>query len=240
MKNTLLALALFSFSTSSYAIVDWTSSDELSVLQTGGNTSTKSYGLKSKNKLVPQSFKKLAFDLDFSYMLSKSNDTINEEKWDVKASHERKLNKKYGLQIAEYIEANRFAGIRRRYNTDLGLKYTISEKKERKFFVEGGYRYTIEETTSPDSEETKSSKGRLFTSYQQQVNENLVAGMTAEYIPNFDINEDYIINLEPALTTKMTKTFSLKVSYKWSYDNQPVGDNTKRDYVLTTGVLATF
>jgi putative salt-induced outer membrane protein len=229
----LLASLLFSFS----AYAEFHSEDEVSTVQTGGNTDLKTYLLKSKNSYQ---WTNHVFGVNGSYTYGESSKLRSAERWDAMARFDRALDESLGVYLSEMIEANRFAGIERRYNSDLGLKYTLLQTETNTTAVELGYRYSIEKRKELNSSDLKDSKGRAFGKTEHKFNTNVSFQLAAEYLPNFSRSEDYLMNLDASTSVVLNQTFSLKISYLWSYDNLPAALKGKHDYTLSTGLLAKF
>jgi putative salt-induced outer membrane protein len=84
------------------------------------------------------------------------------------------------------------------------------------------------------------SKARLYAETSHQFNKSVSAKLWMEYIPNFDEGEDYLLNIEPSLTTVLTSILSFKTSYTWNYDNLPSTGKAKADYTLKVSLVAKF
>lgn len=215
----------------------FSSEDEASVIITGGNTNVKTYSLKSINQYK---WKKNTLTLKGSYTYGETDDVTSIEKWDVFLGYERAFNDKLSLYAAELIEAHRYAGYRRRYNSDAGLKWTYYKTEQTNAFFEGGYRYTVEEKTDRSIEYDHDSKGRLYTSIEHKFKDYLTGSFWMEYLPNFTDGNDYLVNFSPALLVRLSKIFSIKMAYLWNYDNEPAPGNRRHDYTYTMGLIAKF
>ncbi|OUR96281.1 hypothetical protein A9Q84_07950 [Halobacteriovorax marinus] len=216
---------------------NFSSEDELSLISTGGNTDSKTFFLKSKN-LVKWSVHEIT--LKGSYTYGESEKVRNLEKWDINLRYDLNVSKKNSLFLGETIEANRFSGFSRRYNSDMGTKHSFIESDTTKLFAEIGYRYTIENKSDNERTKVKESKGRAYLEGNKTLNSTVSSKLWIEWIPNFSNSDKYLMNIEPSISVTLNKVFSFKMAYLWNYDNQPEKDHTKQDYKYTTSLIANF
>ncbi|WP_127716355.1 DUF481 domain-containing protein [Halobacteriovorax sp. HLS] len=234
MKNLFLLVSLL-LSANSFA--QFTSEDEVSLLTTGGNTDVKTYDIQSDNKYI---LDKNSFRMKGHYTFSESETVTNAENWDLTLRFDRALTETIEGFLGQGVESNRFSGFSRRYNSDLGVKYTYLKTTKNETFSELGLRYSIEEDVNDSIADTKDFKGRVYVETKQKFNDSVSGKLWIEYIPNFSESEKYLANIEPSLAVSMTKVFSLKLAYQWNYNNAPPTGNSKTDYKYTTGLLANF
>jgi putative salt-induced outer membrane protein len=233
LRLIFLIISLVSFHVSA----EFSSEDSLSLVQTGGNTNVKTYLAASKNAYT---LGKNIFKLNGKYTYGEAYDVRNAERWDALLRYDRDLTEIYGVYVSEEVIANRFAGIKRRFNTDVGGKYTLYKTEKNKTYAELGYRYTVEKKEDETQADDKDSQGRVFVQTDHKVKKDITARFWVEYIPNFTENSNYLINMEPSAQVALTSIFSLKIAYLWNYDNLPVPGNSKYDYTYTTSLLAKF
>ena len=180
------------------------------------------------------------FKLNGRYSYGEADNVRNLELWNANLRYDRDFTEKYGVYVSQEVLANRFAGVKRRFNSDIGGKYNIYKSDKNTTFAEVGYRYSVEKREDESIEDIKDSQGRVFAQTEQKLKEDISARFWFEYIPNFTESENYLINLEPSTRISLTSMFSLKIAYLWNYDNQPVPGNSKYDYTYTTSLIAKF
>lgn len=229
----LLVLLLLPFS----ALAEFKSEDSVSINLTGGNTELDTYNLSSKNSYK---FKEHSIDFNALYNYGESSGVTVSENWTIGAQYNYPLSKKLDLYIGESVESDRYAGLRRRYNTDLGLKVKIIKTEKTHLNSEIGYRYSIEKYVDKTVADKKSSKGRIFIDGGKEIKKGMTGKMTVEYLHNFSDTDDFILNIEPSMVLTLTSTFSMKTAYIWKYDNQPVPGNKKQDYNFALSLIANF
>jgi putative salt-induced outer membrane protein len=238
-------LILMLLTTSSLVYAKYSNESELSLVQTGGNSSVETYNAKTLNKWEGQ---KRLYTVNGHYTLGMSEQ--NDEKvesarnWSGRGKYEQVLTEHINGFASLQYEGDEFAGYKQRENTDLGGKYIITKSDRFNSFAELGFRYTTERRTSrnDDNEDTFNfSKGRAYYEIAVQLHETLSYKLWIEYLPNFTEPEDYMINFEPSISVMLSQMFSLKTAYKAMYDNVPnIEGNKYTDYTFTTSILAKF
>jgi len=229
----LLSLLLFTLN----AQAKFASEDEVALLSTSGNTDVKTYDVKSKNSYE---WGKNLLSSKGVYTYGETDGKSSAEQWNISLRYDRSYSEKMAVFIAEQIEANRFAGYARRYNSDLGLKRTLVKSDKSTGTAELGLRYVVEEKLARNLKNDEKSNARAFVEYARKLKDDLEIKVFIEYIQSFEQSEDYLVNAEPSLNVHFSKMFSLKMAYLINYDNDPVKGNKKQDTKYTTALLATF
>jgi putative salt-induced outer membrane protein len=235
MKKIMLFAVLFSF-VSGVAQAQYSNESEVSIIVTGGNTDMETYDGKTLNSYVHE---KNTFKLGGHYTYGKSNDAESARNWDVNARYERAFSTVLSGYFASQVEADKFKGFDPRYNEDLGAIYNFINTDLQKLKTEFGYRYVVEKRV--DDTYDHYSALRLYGEYQRQINEGVSASLGLEYLHNIDESKDWMLKGGPSMTVILTRSFSLKLSYLGTYDNQPsVSGNKKFDYEYKTSLVAKF
>lgn len=231
---------------------NWSNESELSIVQTGGNTSLETYNVKSESSLKKD---KRIYSAGGHYTLGAGevedqNDSTKKVKeetarnWDAHFKYEQVLSKKVNGLFAIMYEGDEFSGYKQRENYDLGAKYKINQSDEFSSFVELSLRFTTERTlirNTDDEDVFNDNKGRFFYEFKKDANTGLSYRLWAEYIKNFTRSDDYLVNFEPSVAFTLSNTFSIKMAYKGMYDNEPATEGNKyMDWQYTTSLLAKF
>ena len=233
MKMLIITILLFS----GIATAAIKNESELSMIQSGGNSEVMTANGKST---ILYKWPKNAIQFGGHYTYGESKNFVSARNWDALTRYEREMTSKLSLVGGEIIEGNEFVRIKARYNTDLGAKYFHLKDPGKIFFTELVYRYAIEDRYDP-LDNSFEHKGRLYNEFEHKYAENMKYSFWLEYVPNFNNGEDYLVNGEISLTSIISSTFSLKVSYKGQYDNRPASDELKNyDFISTTGLVANF
>lgn len=238
MKKLLLVGSLL-LGTLSFA-AEFTHESELGVVITGGNTNTEVISARTLNTYKINAGNILSAGGRFTEGYTKGVG-ITAKAWDAYIRYDRVLNEAWTLFVQQNIESDKFSGYAQRYNSDVGTRWTIVKTSHWYTFLEFGYRYTIENNVDSSIKQKKSNKLRLFYEIGGKINERVSGRFWAEYLPNIDESEDWILTFEPSLAISLSNIFSLKLSFRGIYQNEvkTVG-NKKFDYIYTTGILAKF
>ena len=245
-----ILLSFLALTISLAAQAEWKNQSELAVIKTGGNSELETYNLKTESTLE-QGKRTYSFGGHYTLGTSVSEDEDGEEvkeesarNWDVHGKYTQELTKMTSGFIGIMYEGDEFAGYERRDNYDLGGKYKFVDTKKTKSFATLAYRYTKEKTIENEDGEQETfndNKGVLYYELKRNVREGFDYKFWIEYVYNFTRTEDYLINLEPSLAFALNETFSVKLAYKYMYDNEPATEETEMvDYVYTTALLANF
>lgn len=220
---------------------------QLSIVKTGGNSELSTYSLQTDTTGTKD---KSSLSFGGHYTLGTGEDNNGDQvesarNWDIHTRFAYQFNKKLGSYVGVKYEGDEFSGFDQRDNYDAGMKYIIKETDKVKMLTEAGYRYTVERLTEADDgsggEDNDFSKLRFYYEVDRKVSKTFSYKFWTEYLPNLDVPEDYIISFEPSVSVVIDDNFSLKVSYKGVYDNQPnIEGNEYLDYIQTTSLIAKF
>jgi hypothetical protein len=153
--------------------------------------------------------------------------------------YERFLLSDFSVFLAQNIESDIFAGFIQRYNTDVGGKYSILKDKNYYWNVEGGYRYTIQ--NSNDGSQKSIHFLRFYTEASRSWNKNFSTKYWLELLPNLSELAGYRINSELSISSILTSIFSIKSSYGLRFNNSPVnGVTNKLDSAFLTALVAKY
>lgn len=212
---------------------------ELSSIKTGGNTDVLTTNTKTINT-YQWSSSKFTFGGHYTYAESKNKGGVTAQNWDANARYEHSLSEKLSVVLGEIVEGNKFIGIRERYNSDLGLRYYFIRSDSKSLSSELAYRYTIEKRYEP-APNAYDNKARVYNEFSHKFSETVQYKFWLEYVPNFTVKKDYLINGEASITSILTSIFSLKVAYMGMYDNKPATTAIKNyDYATTTSLVVKF
>ena len=254
---TSMIISIFAFSAkatdqgeSEKAAYKLSNESELSLIQIGGNTNVETYNGKTLTKYEKE---KSVFAVSGHYTVAfyktvdTDGDSVTRESarnWDLLGKYERVLSENINGFVGLQYEGDEFSGFKQRENIDFGGKYLLIKTDKVNASIELGARHTIEKNVERDSDDEdvfNYSKARIYFEHAQVYSEALSWKIWIEYLPNFTESEDYLVNYEPSVSFLLSSSFSLKTAYKVTYDNQPnLEGNDKKDYKLTTSLLARF
>lgn len=131
-------------------------------------------------------------------------------------------------------DRNQFAGINRRFEEGVGLAVKLVALERDVLSVEAGLGATQQVNTSDES--SNFLAGRAAALYKHTLAEKAFVQQALEFIPNFDVSDDYRIFSETSLVAPLSSAIALKVAYVVRLDNLPEPGFKKTDRILTTGV----
>lgn len=209
---------------------------ELGFILTSGNSNTSTLSAKDQSRL---DFGKDVLQLNAAFLRSRQNDALSAKSWLVGLRYERELSEHFSIFAAQTAEADRFAGIRQRYNSDVGGKYFFRKlEKDFIWFAELGYRFTRENSTQGVHQNLQ--KARLYTEAEKFWTESTSTKLWIEYIPNFTLTPGWLLNSEASVSSALNSVFAIKSAYLFRYNNRPPAAAGKTDKALTTSLVAKF
>lgn len=233
--QSLMILAVFLIS--SQALAEISHKSELAVILKGGNSDSDSVSLTQK---TTKEWTSDLVSLSGRYLVGSSSGILSARQWGIGLRYERKLSPKFSLYTGPTVEGDTFSGYEKRYNYDLGGKYTFfKENKKNYFFNETGYRYTSETLLTMVS--NTSHKLRTYFEYGTSFSETAFFVMWVEILPDLSNSSNFLLNFEPSFNVALSSVLSLKLAYLGNFDNLPnVAGNDKLDYTFTTALVADF
>ena len=227
---------LFLLLSSSVAQAQLTNESELGIASANGNTKTQTFNAKQINDYK---WEKNVLGLRLRYLNARSNSVETARYFMGGLRYEKQLSNHFGIFIGETFEKDKFAGIDKRYMTDVGGKYRFIESETTKLFSELGYRYMHEERL--DGTFAFSNYARFYSEWEHKWNENFSSKYWAEVLPNISEPKDWQFNTELSLIAVLNNIFSVKTGVLLRYDHAPApGILFKTDTLFTTALLAKF
>ncbi len=233
MNHFLAALTLLLIP--SLAMGKYSNESEVSIIISGGNSKMEVYNFKTINTFEKE---KNDFKLGGHYTLGSAEDVENTRNWDINGRFARYLSKKTSFYFGGQYEGDKFSGIDRRTNIDLGASYHFIKTEKKIFFIESGYRLSLENQSN--GTKSNDSKGRVYLEGSRQANDKLFYKMWLELLPNFSTSKDYNIRFEPSLNFVLNSLLNFKFGLLGTYDNLPSGSAKKFDFLYTTSLIAKF
>ncbi|RYZ66930.1 MAG: DUF481 domain-containing protein [Proteobacteria bacterium] len=212
------------------------SNGELGLSVLTGNTKS---GLFRLSDLASYRFTEETVQLQGSYLKSKANGTQNAMQWSLGARYERRLMRRLGGFLGQFVESDRFAGYRQRYASDAGLRRTLWSGDRSQGAGESGIRFQRENRTS--NERLDSLLARFYFESSFRIRTDLTALYTLELLPSLRVARDWMLNTDLAIQSAISERFALKTAYGIRYDNLPAGPTIKQlDTTLSTSLVAKF
>lgn len=237
----LIALTSFAQNDDKFPI---SNESEAGIVSINGNTRSESFLFKQSNEYTRNKSK---IKLNGNYIRNSSRDnatniTTSNEKWDAGLRYEYEIEKdKFSAFAGQNVESDKQSGIDRRYNSDLGGKYVIVKNETYNNFVELGYRFSKAEYVNDPTSDDTIHYARLYKEIEKKWNPTFSNKLWAEYLPNIEDFDDFLLNAELSFVASLTNIFSLKTGYLVKYDNEPpLGVAHKTDTTFSTSLIAKF
>jgi len=144
------------------------------------------------------------------------------------------LSSRLGVYGMAGWDRNEFAGISRRFEEGTGLALKVLTGPRDELSLEGGVGATQQVSTSDVS--SNFLAGRAAGRYRRQLAEKAFLQQLVEFIPNFDLSDDYRVFSETSLVAPLSGAVALKAGYVIRFDNLPEPGFKKTDRLLTTGI----
>ena len=231
------------------AELGWFNATELSVVLTGGNSDTQTFGFRNTLRKVWPTARfrfrlnsvrsKTADDPvllvdpgitfppggtppDFTTSLIEPSVKPDVEQYFGEGRFDRNISERFFWFAGGSWDRNRDAGILNRYIAFAGVGNIWSDREDLRFSTDYGVSYTDREETEPDPEKDSRFGGlRLSWDYLNAF------GAFTVYENDFTTNmslrtaSDYSLNMTNALGLIMSGHFSLKLSLQWLFENEP-------------------
>ena len=188
---------------------------ELGILIAKGNSDSENWNAKETAGISWDEFNLLKFS--GRYLETKTKNVESGRYWLTGLRYDRSLSPRLGMFIGEIIESDKYAGYNQKYNSDIGVKYSIIKEKNILWNAELGYRHTIENQLS--GSQNKFNYVRAYTEVTRNLAENISSKIDIEYLPNFSVASDYQMNGEFSITASLNNIFSIKTGYQLRYNN---------------------
>lgn len=232
MRHSLLA-SCFSLLTASLAAQDKPTALalDLGFVNAAGNTSVTSVTLGEVLTRTSGAWK-LQQTFAVLYGRTDGEKTAEQLRAGVRADHA--FSDRVGTYGLVGWDRNEFAGISRRFEEGLGLALQVIAEARTELALETGIGATQQRNTLEES--SRFLSGRAAGRFKRLLAEKTYVQQLLEYLPNFDVSNDYRIFSETSLVAPLSTSIALKASYVIRYDNVPEPGFVSSDRVLTTGV----
>ncbi|MEP7327230.1 MAG: DUF481 domain-containing protein [Gemmatimonadota bacterium] len=204
---------------------------DLGFVNTAGNTEVTNLnaGEKIEWNLAPITLKQ---GFAIVYGETDGNTTTSSLQGDLRADYS--LSAALAAFGALAFDRNRFAGIARRFEENLGLAYKPIRGERDELEFEGGVSFTQQRSTLEVSDNFTAA--RAAGMYRHGFTETAYIQQSVEVLPNLEVSEDLRINTETALVAPLSKRLAVKLSYTIRYDKLPEPGFKKTDRIFTSGL----
>jgi putative salt-induced outer membrane protein len=210
---------------------------EATVLAVNGNSSSETYGIKTKNTY---GFSDLDNGTVFGkFIRTSSGGTETGKSWDAGLRYERIFTKDLCSGFLQHtVEHDPYNGIFvQRDSTDVGLKYIFITNDKLNWFGELGYRTS---NTYNAGVNDRSDFGRLYTEVAYKFSATSTSKLWVEYLPNLKDSGKSMYNTEASLSVTMTELLSLKAAFLLNHNEDTPAPLKKDTTTLTTALVAKY
>jgi putative salt-induced outer membrane protein len=213
----------------------WKNVTEASVVSSNGNS--KASTASGKNTFT-YNWSKTSLELIGGGLGSKSRGVNTAEQYYASEKVSYKLSdRNYAFEKYQW-DKDRFAGIKSRHDTTVGLGREIIKTPKDLLIGELGGGYVSEERINQRT--NGFSAGRAYSKYTRTISETASFSQDAEYLHNFEDGDDFRVKTETSLLAALSAHLSLKVSYVWKHVGVPPAGFHRNDTTTTVGLVATY
>lgn len=214
----------------------WKGNLELSYLQTGGNTNSKTLAAGGK---AERAFARAKLTGEFLAIYGEKEKVASDKNWMGRLKYDHFVSSRAFAYLAETVERNVLKGIEVRYTTQVGMGYEFIKTPSDLLKGEVGFGYIRENPISPLHDHGYMT-GRVYGEYGHAFDDKTRFLQTAEYLPGLKGGEGFLFKEESSLIANLMGNFALKVSYAVMYDSEPPVGFFKTDRLFKTSLLYTF
>lgn len=234
----LIAMAALSLAATGYSQTTstnkWEKSAGLGLTLTKGNSDTL---LFTADALALRKWAHDELSIGASVSYGEQNDVKNNEaaKAFVQWNH-LFTDRFYGYARVEGLH-DAVADVEYRVTLSPGAGYYFIKRDDMHLSVEAGPGVVFEKQGGEDKTYLTA---RVAEKYDYKLNDHVRLWESAEFLPQVDNVDNFIINAELGVEAGLTKKTSMRVVLQDTYDNQPAPGRKKNDIKLVTSVVVKF
>jgi len=150
-----------------------------------------------------------------------------------------KLNDKLFFDYLNGYKYDEFSGYDYQIYTGPGLKYIAIDTKKHNLELGNNILYSVD--VAKDTQERYNYFSyRAKALYSWQILENLKFEETLTYRTDLSKINNFFLFSKTAFISKLTDIFSVSLSYKIDYVNEPEADKKKSDKTMSVNLIADF
>ncbi len=208
---------------------------DLGYVQTGGNTNLTTLNIGER---FTQQRGRLSLQQQLNIVYSEQRDTVKANQLRLIARGDYRIDQIMSVFVAVTFDRNRFAGIQRRFDEQIGIQARLFAGRRDTLRIEGGG--TVTQEIKLDGVQKNFPAARAAGSWRHAFNRTSYFHQTAEFLPNMRDADDWRLNTESTVVAPVSSRIGLKVSYVVRYDNLPAPGFVDSDRLFTTGLQLTF
>lgn len=208
---------------------------DIGYVAVSGNTQVTTFNIGEK---LTQARGRLSLEQSVALVYSQQADSVITNYLRANGRADFKIDRLLALFAGVTFDRNRFAGIERRFEEQLGITARILGTASDTVRIEGGGTFTQQIGTDGLQQNFPSARGAL--SWRHSFTEAAYFQQNVEYIPNMKETVDWRVNTESAIVAPLSARMSLKISHVIRYDNLPQPGFMDTDRLFTSGLQITF
>lgn len=204
-------------------------------VQAAGNSSVTTTSVGQK---LTQTRGRIGLEQTFNFVYGEQEGTVNTNFLKTGVRGDYQLVGKFSAFVSVAFDRNSFAGIKQRFEENLGLSLRALTLPKDTLRMEVSASAT--QQMSMDGKTKDFPAGRAAFAYRHLFTPSSYFLQTVEAIPNFKDTDDFRVNTESAVVAPVSARVGVKVSYVVRFDHLPEPGFQKTDRIFTTGVQITF
>ena len=208
---------------------------ELSYSNTQGNTRTEQFALDFHGE---RKRNKTTLKLDIDVLTSSANGDENNNKWLVVAQYDRDLTKDIFFNYVISYGEDKFSGFDYQFNTGPGMGYKVLNSDEHKFDLRSNILYSEDKLDNGIKNEY--AAWLVGFNYKWQILDNLAFLQDAYYKVEVDKSTNYFSFSKTGIESIVNSMFSLGLTYKIDYKNQPSAGKKRTDRTFLASLIINY
>lgn len=214
---------------------------ELSYVQTGGNTQSKSFAMTFN---LDKKWERHILGLKSSALFSTENDAETKNKWNVDANYGYRYSERLSFEYLISYAQDRYSGYDSQLYTGPGVAYAALLGPVHTLDLTGSVGYARDDlalppTSTEDDIQTYAS-GKAEANYAWQITEQLRFREDASYRLSFEDAQNYFVLSTTALDSKISDIFSMGLSYKVDYKNKVPAGKERTDTTFLASLIIDY
>lgn len=233
--SLIVAVSVFADETPPGPPKPWKNETEFSFVSANGNT--RSTTTSGKDTLT-YTISKTSLELSGGGLGAKSAGVVVAEQYNAAEKVSYKVTERDYLFERFGWDKDRFAGIRNRYDSSVGVGRTILKYEHDTLLSEIGGGYISEKRIH--SSDKDFATGRGYLKYTHTISPTANFSQDAEYVQSLREGRDARIKTETAVIAALSAHLSLKASYVWKYVGAPPPNVGRSDTLTSIALIAVY
>ncbi len=167
------------------------------------------------------------------------------ENYQGKIRYDRFIASEFALFFAASARRDRFQKLNLRLNLDPGIAYYFVDEPAQAFWGELGYdfQFDMNDQDAIDagaSSTTVAHSGRAFLGYRNTLNAAVAFTTGVEYLQGVSNTDEYRVNFDAGLTSRIAGHFSLATTFGLRYDHDPLPGVKDTDTMTAVSLVYTL